>query len=154
MVTVTKKPEPAADAGTDTGDHVESLDQIAGLGAALDAPAGAPGTAVAGQSDDAAAAAEIAAALELLRAAVLPFAPPHTLNPLAQIWSDRQLEQIAKAIVALCAHHGWTVGEFFTEYGPYLQLLAALGMPILGTIKILKMPPPKADDGQQQQAQS
>lgn len=152
MVNVTKKAEPA-EAGTDTGDHVESLDQIAGLGAALDAPAGAPGAAVAGQSDDAAAAAEICAALELLRAAALPFAPPHVLNPLAQIWSDKQLERIAAAIVDLCKFHGWTVGEFFTEYGPYLQLLAALGMPILGTIKILKMPPPKAPDGQQQQAQ-
>ncbi|MDZ7939274.1 MAG: hypothetical protein U5M53_13770 [Rhodoferax sp.] len=155
MVTRANKPEEGAPgAPADDADHVESLASIAQAGAALDAPA--PGAAVAGQSDDAAAAAEIAAALELLRAAALPFAPPHTLNPLAQIWSDKQLDQIARAIVALCAHHGWTVGEFFTEYGPYLQLLAALGMPLLATLKILKMPAPKeqgAADGQQQQAQ-
>lgn len=138
----------------DTGDHVESLDQIAALGSQLETvepAAGAPGAVV---QDDAAATAEIAAALELLRAALLPFAPPHTLNPLAQIWSDKQLEQIAKAIVNLCKMHGFTVDEFFTKYGPYLQLMAALGMPLLATIKILKMPPPQAPDGQQQQAQS
>lgn len=117
---------------------VESLDQIGGMGEALevkDLPVG--------PDPSEAATAEIAAALELLRAAALPFAPDHVQAPLAMIWTDKQIERIAAAVVDLCEFHGWTVGEFFTQYGPYLQLLAALGMPILGTLKILKMPPPK-----------
>ncbi len=89
-------------------------------------------------------------ALELLRAAAIPFAPEHTQPALLQIWSDRQLLKIAEAIVALCRFHGWTVGDFFQEYGPYMQLIAALGLPVLGTLKVLKMPPPA--HGQQQQA--
>lgn len=122
----------------DTHLGVESLDQIGGMGEALevkDLPAG--------PDPSEAATLEIAAALELLRAAALPFAPDHVQAPLAMIWTDKQLERIAAAVVELCEFHGWTVGEFFSQYGPYLQLLAALGMPILGTLKILKMPPPK-----------
>lgn len=152
MVTVTKKAEAPAAQPQDAGDHVESLESIAALGTQLDPVAGGSDQVQAGQ-DDAAAAMEIAAALELLRAAALPFAPEHTQTPLGLIWSDPQLERIAKAIVELCKFHGWTVGEFFSEYGPYLQLMAALGMPLLATIKILKMPAPApASDGQQQQA--
>ncbi len=140
------------------GDHVESLDAIAAAGAALETPApgaapgrpGQPGQSLAVQNDQ--DAAEIAVALELLRAAAIPFAPEHTQPALLQIWSDRQLLKIAEAIVALCRFHGWTVGEFFTEYGPYMQLLAALGLPVLGTLKVLKMPPPPPAHGQQQQA--
>ncbi len=140
------------------GDHVESLDAIAAAGAALETPApgaapgqpGQPGQSLAVQNDQ--DAAEIAVALELLRAAAIPFAPEHTQPALLQIWSDRQLLKIAEAIVALCRFHGWTVGQFFTEYGPYMQLLAALGLPVLGTLKVLKMPPPPPAHGQQQQA--
>lgn len=153
---VTRKINPESNQeqpGTDEGDHVESLDSIAALGSALDA--GAPG-AVAQVDDDKSAELEIAAALELLRAAAVPFAPEHVQNPLMALWSDKQLERIAGAIVDLCKFHGWTVGEFFTEYGPYLQLLAALGMPALATIKLLKMPAPQpvqaAPNGQQQPA--
>ncbi len=137
------------------GEHVESLDSIAAAGAALETPApgaapGQPGQSLAVQNDQ--DAAEIAVALELLRAAAIPFAPEHTQPALLQIWSDRQLLKIAEAIVALCRFHGWTVGEFFTEYGPYMKLLAAVGLPVLGTLKVLKMPPPPPAHGQQQQA--
>ncbi len=138
------------------GEHVESLDAIAAAGAALETPApgaapGRPGQSLAVQDDQ--DAQEIAVALELLRAAAIPFAPEHTQPALVQIWSDRQLLKIAEAIVALCRFHGWTVDEFFTEYGPYMQLLAALGLPVLGTLKVLKMPPPPPPaNGQQQQA--
>lgn len=140
MVKLVQQPEKTTGTGTDQDAHlgVESLDDIAALGDAMEAKA-----LPAGPDPSEAATAEIAAALELLRAAALPFAPDHVQAPLAMIWTDKQLERIAAAVVDLCEYHGWTVGEFFTQYGPYLQLLAALGMPILGTLKILKMPPPK-----------
>ncbi len=136
-------------------DHVESLDAIAKQGAALEAGAalpGAPGAPVNQAAVTAAEVAEIGAALSLLRAAALPFAPPHVQDPLALIWSDQQLEKIAAAVVEICHLHGWTTGDFFDKYGPYLQLGMALGIPALATLKLLKMPPPPkpAADGQQQ----
>jgi hypothetical protein len=144
MVTVTKKQDPATPGEPDTGDHVESLASIAALGSAMDAPAAVPG---ASDQDE---AAEIAVALQLLRAAAVPFAPDHVQEPLLLVWSDKQLTKVAEAIVDLCKFHGWTVGDFFTEYGPYLQLAMALGMPLLATLKLLKMPPPAPANGQQQ----
>jgi hypothetical protein len=147
MVNVTKKQDEPAQPDLDAGTHVESLESIAALGSQLEAPAGAPGEVRTDQDE----AAEIAVALQLLRAAALPFAPDHVQEPLALVWSDKQLTKVAEAIVELCKFHGWTVGDFFTEYGPYLQLAMALGMPLLATIKLLKMPPPPKD-GQQQQA--
>ncbi len=138
------------------GDHVESLDAIAKAGAVLDAPPagspGEPGRALALQQDH--DAKEMALALELVRAAAIPFAPQHTHQALLAIWSDAQLLKIAEAIVALCQYHGWTVGQFFQEFGPYMQLAAALGLPALATLKVLKMPPPPpaAAHGQQQPA--
>lgn len=149
----------AADQAAPGGDHVESLGAIAQLGAQLEAPAAAPGaqTPADAQAAKAVAAAEISAALTLLRAAALPFAPDHVQEPLALVWSDKQLDQVGAAIVEICALYGWTVGDFFDSYGPYIQLFMALGLPALATIKLLKIPPPKLEqpttgptDGQQQ----
>jgi len=145
--------KPAEQAGG--SDHVESLEAIAKQGAALEAGAalpGAPGAPVNQAAVTAAEVAEIGAALSLLRAAALPFAPPHVQDPLALIWSDQQLEKIAAAVVEICHLHGWTTGDFFDKYGPYLQLGMALGIPALATMKLLKIPPPPkpAADGQQQ----
>jgi hypothetical protein len=155
MVTKTEKPEDGQ--GASGPDHVESLDSIAKLGAQMETPGAAPGAP--GAPGKLAAATkeaeqvEICAALELLRAAALPFAPAHVQEPLAAVWNDRQLEKIAASIVEICHLHGWTTGDFFDKYGPYLQLGMALGLPALATLKLLKMPPPQAaDDGQQQQA--
>jgi hypothetical protein len=132
-----------------TGEHVESLDSIAALGTQLETPTVAPAQQAQNEAQD---VAEIAMALELLRAAALPFAPEHVQEPLLLIWSDSQLKKVAAAIVELCKFHGWTVGDFFSEYGPYIQLAMALGMPLLATLKLLKTPPPAQHNGQQQPA--
>lgn len=130
---------------------VESLDAIAAMGAGLDAPA--PADTKAEAAVLASEAEEIASALQLLRAAALPFAPDHVQDPLSQVWNDRQLLQIARAIVEVCRLHGITVGQLFAGYGPYINLLMAVGMPALATLKLLRVPPPKvepsASDGQQ-----
>lgn len=151
MVTRTNKPEEGAPGAPNDqgGDHVESLDQIAKLGTELDVP-----KVDAKEVTDAEnkAAMEISSALSLLREAAVPFAPEHTHNPLNQIWSDKQLDQIAACIVELCKYHGVPVGEFFVNFGPYLQLFFVLGLPAVATIKIIKSKPPQVANGQQQQA--
>lgn len=133
MVTKTQTDEP--------GEHVESLADIAAAGQDLEAP---PADPVQAAQAIASEAGEIQCALELLRAAAIPFAPEHIQDPLHAVWNDKQLHQIASAIVDICHLHGWTTGEFFGAYGPYIALLMALGIPVAVTLKLLKMPAPGA----------
>lgn len=142
--------KPAAGGGSD---HVESLGEIARLGAQLDlaqAVPGAPGGP--GVPDSAAikakAAAEISSALELLRMAAIPFAPPHTQAPLELVWSDKQLLQISEAIVDLCDAQGISVDDWFTKNGPWIRLAMALGIPAAVTLKLLKTEAPRPADSQ------
>lgn len=137
MVTRTTTTTDAPDA-----EHVESLADIASAGAAIDAaPAPDP---VQAARDIATEAGEIQAALELLRATAIPFAPGHVQDPLLQVWNDNQLKQIAGAIVEICHLHGWTTGQFFGAYGPYIALAMAVGIPLAVTLKLLKVPAPGA----------
>jgi hypothetical protein len=145
MVVKPKEEKPAQ------GDFVESLDDIAKISAVADAEPGAQTPAV--QTTTPSEAKEISAALSLVRAAAVVFAPDHVQQPLLLVWSDSQLEQIAAALVEVCKKHGWTVGDLFGTYGPYIQLAMAAGLPALATLKILKTPAPvPATDGQQQPA--
>lgn len=125
----------------DPGEHVESLADIAAAGQVLEAPPPDPAQAAQAIATE---AGEIQCALELLRAAAIPFAPDHVQDPLHAVWNDKQLGQIAAAIVEICHLHGWTTGQFFGAYGPYIALLMALGIPVAVTLKLLKMPPPGA----------
>lgn len=152
MVTKTTRP-PDEQGALLTGQGVESLDAIAAEGAGLDVPPAADEKAAAQVL--ASEAEEIASALQLLRAAALPFAPEHVQDPIGQVWNDRQLIQIARAIVEVCRLHGITVGQLFEGYGPYINLCMAVGIPALATLKLLRVPPPKAppaNDGQHQPA--
>lgn len=144
---------PGQDKPAAGGDHVESLGEIARLGAQLDlaqAVPGAPGGP--GVPDPAAikakAAAEISSALELLRMAAIPFAPPHTQAPLELVWSDKQLLQISEAIVDLCDAQGISVDDWFTKNGPWIRLAMALGIPAAVTLKLLKTEAPRPADPQ------
>ncbi len=155
MVTkVEKPPAPPAEQGGAASPGVESLDAIAAAGAQLDAPQ-AP-DAKAEQQVLASEAEELTEALKLLRAAALPFAPDHVQDPLGQVWNDKQLLAIGKALVGIARMHGMSIGQLFEGYGPYIELLMALGMPALATLKLLKTPPPpppaQVVHGQQQPA--
>lgn len=155
MVTrVEKSPPPgAAAAGGDdqAGDHA-TLDAISEAGAQLDGPP--PADKKAEQTVLASDAEEIQGALQTLRDVALPFAPPHVQDPLALVWNDKQLMDVARALVAVARLHGITVGKLLEGYGPYLSLAMALGIPAIATLKILRIPPPaqhveRVPDGQQ-----
>ena len=147
VIKVEKPPAPPAEQGGTASPGVESLDAIATAAAQLDAPP-AP--------DAKAEQQELAEVLKVLRAAALPFAPDHVQEPIGLVWSDKQLLEVGKAIVAVCRMHGFTASQFFEGYGPYIQLAMALGIPALATLKILKTPPPpppaQVVHGQQQPA--
>lgn len=160
MVKPQEKTPTAGQPAEQGGDHVESLGDIAKLGEQLESvPAAAPGAPGAPdpKAIKAKAAAEIATALALLKASAIPFAPPHVQEPLHLVWSDKQLTEIAEAIVDVCDAQGISVDDFFVKHGPWIRLAFALGIPAAVTIKLLKMPAPEAPqlgstpaDGQQQ----
>lgn len=159
MVKPQEKTPPAGQPAEQGGEHVESLQQIAQLGQQLEAVPAAPGAPGAPdpKAIKAKAAAEISTALALLRASAIPFAPAHVQDPLHLVWSDKQLTEIAEAIVDVCDAQGISVDDFFVKHGPWIRLAFALGIPAAVTIKLLKMPAPEAPqlgstpaDGQQQ----
>ncbi len=48
-------------------------------------------------------------------------------------WSDRALAGIAAGGAAVMVKHGWTMGELFAEWGPYIALAGATLPPTLVT---------------------
>lgn len=150
MVTrIDKSTPPGAPGADDQGGDFATLDAISQAGEGLDGPG--PAEQKQEQQVLASEAEELAEALKLLRAAALPFAPEHVQEPLLQVWNDKQLMEIGKAMVAVARKHGMTIGQLFEGYGVYIQLAMALGMPALATMKLLRVPPPPVErvDGQQ-----
>lgn len=55
-----------------------------------------------------------------------------------QVWSDQTLNGIAAGGAAVMVKHGWSMGELFSEYGPYLALAGATLPPSLATWQVIK----------------
>lgn len=152
MVTRVEKSTTTAASGADdqAGDFA-TLDAIGQAGAGLDGPK--PADQKAEQQVLASEASEIETALVMIRAVALPLAQDHHQAPLAQLWSDKQLREIAEALVDCARASGITVTDWFGKYGHWVRLGFALGLPAMATIKVLRSapPPPTAEraDGQQ-----
>jgi hypothetical protein len=158
MVNIVKKSEPAP---APTSDGVEPLAALAAEAAALEAtPTEAAQVAQQQQAQQQQAATantanELQQTLVMVRAMVLPVLPDHQRGKLADVWSDKVLEQASKAGAEVMTLHGWTLGDVMGKYAPYIALAAALAPPTLATVRIMKepAPAPKANnDGQQQPA--
>ena len=54
------------------------------------------------------------------------------------VWSDDQLRVIAQALADLCAHMGWTLDQLMGQFGPWLALAIAAGMPAFATYLAIK----------------
>lgn len=141
MVTrVEKSPPPGAPGEDDqAGDHA-TLDQIAAEGAKLDGPK--PADQKAEQQVLASEASEIETALVMIRAVAVPLAREYHQEQLAALWSDKQLREIAEALVDCARASGITVTDWFGRYGHWVRLGFALGLPAMATIKVLRTPPP------------
>lgn len=152
MVTRIDKTTPpgATDADDQAGDF-SGLDAIAADGAKLDAPK--PADQKAEQQVLASEASEIETALVMIRAVSLPLAQDHHQEHLAALWSDKQLREIAEALVDCARASGITVTDWFGRYGHWVRLGFALGLPAMATIKVLRTSPPaptaQRTDGQQ-----
>ena len=151
VVKVEKSPPPGAPGEADQAGDFAGLDAIAADGAKLDAPK--PADQKAEQQVLESEASEIETALVMIRAVALPLAQDHHQEHLAVLWSDKQLREIAEALVDCARASGITVTDWFGRYGHWVRLGFALGLPAMATIKVLRRPapPPTAQrtDGQQ-----
>ncbi len=140
--------EPTNDTGAATVDpsQAESLDDLAGLGKAVDGGgmAAAPGAAPAGdavQELPQATEEDITDMLIMAREMIAPAADSAGVLTEAQvtaIWSDDKLRRIAKPLVSIMNRHGVGVGEAFEKFGPYVMLVAAIGGPAFATYKAIR----------------
>lgn len=54
------------------------------------------------------------------------------------VWSDRALRAIADAGAVVMQRHGWTMGELFASWGPYIGLAAATLPPSIATLQAIR----------------
>jgi len=88
-------------------------------------------------------AAELRGALDMVRVMAAPaFAD---WPDFGTVWGDRTLEGIAQSGGAIMDRHGWTMGEFLGQWGPYIGLFAAVGPAGLATYQHLKIKRLKAE---------
>lgn len=151
VVKVEKSPPPGAPGADDQAGDFATLDAISQAGEGLDGPK--PADAKAQQQVLESEASEIETALVMIRAVALPLAQDHHQEHLAALWSDKQLREIAEALVDCARASGITVTDWFGRYGHWVRLGFALGLPAMATIKVLRTPPPsptaQRTDGQQ-----
>lgn len=100
-------------------------------------------------------AAELRGALEMARLMVAPMFG--WWSEFGHVWSDATLQGIATGGAAVMQRHGWTMGEAFSQFGPYIALGGALLPPCIATHQAIKArredlkrpppPPPPAPPG-------
>lgn len=133
----------AATAAVDPS-KAESLDDLAGLGKAVDGGgmAAAPGAgADAVQDVPQATEQDVTDLLIMAREMIAPAADSAGVLKEAQvlaIWSDDKLARIARPLVSIMNRHGVGIGEAFDKYGPYVMLLASVAGPAFATYRAIR----------------
>lgn len=120
----------AAEQPAPAGDPFAGLSEQASMIEAGQAP-GAP--AVAAPADT--TADELLGALSMAR---LILAPGFAWWPeFGTVWGDATLRGIADGGAAVMQKHGWTMGDVFTEWGPYFALIGATAPPAFATYQAM-----------------
>ena len=127
--------EGQADPGTTDQPNTKNPELAALVREAAQMDASAAGAAAAPVSTS--TADELGEALNLLRAVARPLFsdwPDYG----REVWTDKQLTAISAAGGAIMDRHGWTMGELFAEWGPYIALIGATAPPALMTWQHLR----------------
>ena len=130
---------PVADELIDAEPPGNGFDHLHAEAAALEGGPPIAGSAEAAQAAGAqldVTARELAEALNMARLMLRPMFGwwPH----FDATWSDRTLGGIAAGGAAVMQKHGWTMGELFAEWGPYIALAGATLPPTLVTYGAIK----------------
>lgn len=111
------------------------LDAIAAQAEALEHGVTAA-TAIDGQAAGDNNAAELLEALTMARVLVSPMMA--WWPEFATVWGDATLRKVADAGAQVMDRHGWTMGQAFTQFGPYIALAVATLPPLLVTRRAIK----------------
>ena len=84
-------------------------------------------------------AADLLAALQVIRVMAEPLPPMATWPDYKVVWSDGVLQQSADNLGAIFDRMGWTMGGVMEKWGPYIGLAAALGPAGLATYQRVKI---------------
>ena len=110
------------------------LDAIGREAAALEGAADAAGAPAASATNT---AGELREALGLVRTIAAPgFSDWPAFG--REVWTDVHLSAIADNGAAIMDRHGWTMGDMWSTWGPYIGLAGALARPGLATFAHLK----------------
>ncbi len=82
-------------------------------------------------------AAELFSALQLVRMMAAPMM--RWWADYLTVWSDDALRGIAQAGAQVMERHGWTMGEAWNRFGPYVALIGAALPPSLLTWQAIKL---------------
>lgn len=130
--------QPGAAGDTEDG-QTENLQALADEGRALDLPPLAPGAPDPAIVEAQASAANIRAIVAALKGARAMAAPKFAWwQDYRSVWADDQLQGIAGALEAVRDHMGWDTGELMAQFGPWLALLLATGVPAWTTYEAIQ----------------
>jgi hypothetical protein len=132
MVSDTTNTETGDQAGTDP-----AFDAIMAEASQLEGQP-APGAPVV-QAGPSTNAADLLAALQVIRVMAEPLPPMATWPDYKVVWSDGVLQQSADNLGAIFDRMGWTMGGVMEKWGPYIGLAAALGPAGLATYQRVKI---------------
>ena len=118
---------------------IAGFEHLAAEAAALEGGPPIPGSAEAAQTESALLAQNTDEIEQALQMARLMVAPMFRWWPqFADTWNDRALRGIAAGGSAVMVKHGWSMGDLFAEYGPYVALAGATIPPALVTYAAIK----------------
>ncbi len=112
----------------------EDLAQEAQLLSGGPAPGAAAGPSPAEQMAD--TAGELLQALQMARMLVAPMF--RWMPDFHQVWADSTLQGISQAGAAVMQRHGWTLGEFWDKWGPYVALGMSTAPPCFVTYQAIQ----------------
>lgn len=122
-----------------TNVQADPLAALEAEAAALDAAAVPAPPAAVVQAEAQRAEDTVAALLEVLQFARSMAAPAMSWwADFGAVYSDEALHKIAAAGAVVMDRHGWTLGEMFEQWGPYVALAAAVAPPALATVHAFK----------------
>ena len=133
---------PHVDQVADQADPAHPLagfEHLAAEAAALEGGPPIPGSAEAAHTESAQLALNTDELEQALQLARLMVAPMFAWWPkFADTWNDRALRGIAAGGSAVMVKHGWSMGDLFNTYGPYVALAGATLPPALVTYAAIK----------------
>jgi len=115
------------------------FEDLAASAAELEGGPPVPGTEAAAQYAAASVkqtASEVLQALKLGRMMVAPMF--RWWRDFGQVWGDDTLQGIATGGAAVMQRHGWTLGDLFEKWGPYIALATATVPPSIVTYQAVK----------------